>query len=75
MCERRKGPLLCISYKDKSRKPTLLSTMAKAGYVDVTNRQGQVMRRPEIVTIYSRVMGGVDLKEPGCIPIEQSAAQ
>ena len=75
MCERRKGPLLCISYKDMSRKLALLSTMAKAGYVDVTNRQGQVMRRQEIVTIYNRVMGGVDLKEPGCIPIEQSAAQ
>lgn len=63
VCERRKGPLLCVAYKDKSRKPTLLSTVAKAGYVEVTNRRGQIMRKPEIVTIYNRVMGGVDSKD------------
>ncbi|KAL8617112.1 hypothetical protein ACOMHN_014282 [Nucella lapillus] len=37
--ERRKGPLLCVAYQDGKRKPVLLSTVARAGFTEVQNRQ------------------------------------
>lgn len=40
--ERRKGPLLCVSYKDKARHPNVLSTAAKSGYREVTTRRNKV---------------------------------
>lgn len=59
--ERRKGPLLCVAYKDKSKQPILLST--KAGFATLVNRQSEEKNKPKIVNIYIKVMGGVDLKD------------
>ncbi|KAL8620981.1 hypothetical protein ACOMHN_035917 [Nucella lapillus] len=61
VCERRKGELLCVSYQDRSRKVTLLSTAASAGYMNTHNARGQHRRRPKIVVKYNKSMGGVDL--------------
>ena len=63
VCERRSGELLCVTYKDKSKTPILLSTAAKAGYVDVTTRRNVEKRLPEVVATYNKIMGGVDLKD------------
>ena len=63
VCERRSGELLCVSYKDKSKMPILLSTSAKAGHVDVTTKRNVGKRLPEIVATYNKIMGGVDLKD------------
>lgn len=63
VCERRKGPLLCVSYKDKTRQPNLLSTDATSGYREVTSRRNVVKLKSNIVCIYNKVMGGVDLKD------------
>lgn len=57
--ERRKGPVWCVAYKDKSKQPILLSTVAKAGFTTVVNRRNEEKRKPEIVNIYNKVMGGV----------------
>ncbi|KAL8607084.1 hypothetical protein ACOMHN_008670 [Nucella lapillus] len=57
VCERRKGELLCVSYQDRSRKVTLLSTAASAGYMNTHNARGQHRRRPKIVK-YNKSMGG-----------------
>ncbi|KAL8563930.1 hypothetical protein ACOMHN_059360 [Nucella lapillus] len=40
VCERRKGELLCVSYQDRSRKVTLLSTAASARYMNTHNARG-----------------------------------
>ncbi|KAK3859634.1 hypothetical protein Pcinc_034266 [Petrolisthes cinctipes] len=61
--ERRKGPLLCVSYKDKNRQPHLLSTVARAGKTQVTTRRNVVKEKPNVVNIYNKVMVGVDLKD------------
>ncbi|KAL8567150.1 hypothetical protein ACOMHN_033052 [Nucella lapillus] len=53
--------LLCVSYQDRSRKVTLLSTAASAGYMNTHNARGQHRRRPKIVVKYNKSMGGVDL--------------
>ena len=63
VCERRKGPLLCTSYKDGSKNPILLSTTCEAGYTDVVTRRNKTVRKPKIVATYNKVMGGVDLKD------------
>ncbi|XP_070174096.1 piggyBac transposable element-derived protein 4-like [Littorina saxatilis] len=59
--ERRKGPLLCVAYKDGNRKPVLLSTAATAGYSKHQNRRGNRVQKPNTVLLYNRAMGGVDL--------------
>lgn len=62
--ERRKGPLLCVVYQDVSRKCVLLSTEAAAGSGLTTNRRtGQLVRKPSVVLLYNRTMGGVDLAD------------
>ncbi|KAK3859636.1 hypothetical protein Pcinc_034268 [Petrolisthes cinctipes] len=61
--ERRKGHLLCVSYKDKNRQPHLLSTVARAGKTQVTTRRNVVKEKPNVVNIYNKVMVGVDLKD------------
>ncbi|KAK3774701.1 hypothetical protein RRG08_051243 [Elysia crispata] len=63
VAERRKGPLLCVAYKDGNRRPVLLSTVARAGYDIVVNRRGQNTRKPSIVQVYNKAMGGVDLSD------------
>ena len=63
VAERRKGPLLCVAYKDGNRRPVLLSTVARAGYDNVVNRRGQNIRKPSIVQVYNKAMGGVDLSD------------
>ncbi|XP_064082431.1 piggyBac transposable element-derived protein 4-like [Macrobrachium nipponense] len=61
--ERRKGPLLCVAYKDGKQTPVLLSTSSKGGYkfVKRTGKPDKIV--PQIVDDYSHVMGGVDLKD------------
>ena len=61
--ERRKGPLLCVAYKDKKNRPVLLSTATMAGYSDVRNRRGADVRKPRCVVLYNKVIGGVDLSD------------
>lgn len=61
--ERRKGPLLCTVYQDGRKRPVLLSTEATAGSSHVTNRRGQVLRKPKTVLQYNKTMGGVDLAD------------
>ena len=63
VCERRKGPLLCTSYKDGHKNPVLLSTACEAGYTDVTTKKNKTVRKPKVVATYNKVMGGVDLKD------------
>ncbi|XP_070208070.1 piggyBac transposable element-derived protein 4-like [Littorina saxatilis] len=59
--ERRKGPLLCVAYKDGNRKPVLLSTAATTGYSEHQNRRGNRVQKSNTVLLYNRAMGGVDL--------------
>lgn len=61
--ERRKGPLLCVAYKDGKKTPVLLSTVAKAGFTTVQRQQKRDKELPCIVADYNKVMGGVDLKD------------
>ena len=61
--ERRKGPLLCVAYRDGKKTPVLLSTTAKGGYEAVHRRGKADKRLPSIVADYNNVMGGVDLKD------------
>ena len=58
--ERRKGPLLCSVYKDGGKRPVLLSTVAKGGFVDHRNARGVMKHKPTIVVTYNSIMGGVD---------------
>ena len=55
--ERRKGPLLC---SDGGKRPVLLSTAAKGGFVDQRNARGVMKHKPAIVATYNSIMGGVD---------------
>jgi hypothetical protein len=61
--ERRKGPLLCVAYQDGRKKPVLLSTEAKAGFGEVENRRGQIVRKPNVVLKYNKTLGGIDLSD------------
>ena len=61
VCEYRKGPLLCVAYQDGKKKPVLLSTVAKAGFTELRNRRGNLVMKPNVVALYNRTMGGVDL--------------
>ena len=63
VCERRKGPLLCTSYKDGSKNLILLSTACNSGYTDVVTKKNKIVKKPKIVATYNKVMGGVDLKD------------
>ena len=63
VCERQKGPLLCVAYKDGTSRPVLLSTSAKAGSMEVVNKRGQRVQRPKAVVAYNKAMGGVDLSD------------
>lgn len=63
VCERRKGPLLCVAYKDGTKRPVLLSTKEKAGYVTEKNSKGKEVIRPRCVSTYNKAMGGVDLSD------------
>ncbi|XP_068214762.1 piggyBac transposable element-derived protein 4-like [Palaemon carinicauda] len=61
--ERRKGPLLCVTYRDGKKTLVLLSTSSKAGYKTV-NRTGKPDKIvPHIADDYNHVMGGVDMKD------------
>ncbi|XP_059149376.1 piggyBac transposable element-derived protein 4-like [Physella acuta] len=57
----RNGNLLCLAYQDNNRKPVLLSTMAKSGFIDTVNSRNQAVRRPAVIHAYNEAMGGVDL--------------
>ena len=57
----RKGNLLCLAYQDNTRKPILLSTAAKAGFIDTVNSRKQPVTRPAVIHAYNQAMGGVDL--------------
>ena len=61
--ERRRGPLLCVAYKDNNRRPVLLSTKAFSGFEDTRNARGREVRRPRIVNVYNSAMGGVDASD------------
>ncbi|XP_065652797.1 piggyBac transposable element-derived protein 4-like [Hydra vulgaris] len=61
VCEYRKGPLLCVAYQDGKKKPVLLSTVAKAGFTELRNRRGNLVMKPNVVALYNRTMGGLDL--------------
>ena len=63
VCERRKGNLLAVAYKDGSKRPILISTKAKAGFSDVTNSKGKQRNVPNIVALYNASMGGVDMSD------------
>ena len=63
VCERRKGPLLCVAYKDRSKRPVLLSTSATAGYQETTNSKGKRIQRPKCVVTYNSSMEGVDTSD------------
>ena len=64
MTERRKGPLLCVAYKDGKNTPVILSTMAHAGFVAVVRGRNRPNRNiPHIVRVYNANMGGVDLSD------------
>ncbi|KAI8500688.1 hypothetical protein Bbelb_215060 [Branchiostoma belcheri] len=61
--ERRKGPLLCVVYKDGSKKPILLSTAVAGGFQPVAVRRGEQVQKPKVVVKYNNTMGGVDLSD------------
>ncbi|XP_004211900.1 piggyBac transposable element-derived protein 4-like [Hydra vulgaris] len=61
VCQYRKGPLLCVAYQDGKSKPVLLSTVAKAGFTELRNRRGNLVMKPNVVALYNRTMGGVNL--------------
>ena len=63
VASRRKNNLLCVAYKDNTRQPILLSTYAKAGFVDTTNSKGKTRNLPNIIVEYNNAMGGVDLSD------------
>ena len=63
VCERRKGPLLCVAYKDGGKQPILLSTAAKGGFTRAANARGQEKEKPKCVVMYNKAMGGVDLSD------------
>lgn len=62
VCERRKGDLLCVAFKDGKGTPVLLSTASKAGYTEF-EKDGQAKRKPSCVLLYNKTMGGVDLSD------------
>ncbi|GFO12878.1 PiggyBac transposase uribo2 [Plakobranchus ocellatus] len=51
VAERKRGNLLCVSYKDGSKQPVLLSTQAKAGFCLSTNSKGKEKRLPTIIKL------------------------
>ena len=57
--ERRKGPLLCTTYKDNPKPPVLISTKATAGMQQTTNSRGKDIVRPRSSVLYNSAMGGV----------------
>ncbi|XP_035672166.1 piggyBac transposable element-derived protein 4-like [Branchiostoma floridae] len=62
--ERRKGPLLCVVYKDgsKFKQPVvLLSTAVAGGSQAVVTQKGRQVQRPKVVVKFSKAVGGVDL--------------
>ena len=61
--EQRKGPLLCVAYRDGKETPVLISTVAKAGFTTVHRPRKRDKELPCIVEDYNKVMGGVDLKD------------
>lgn len=61
--ERRKGPLLCVAYKDHGKRPILLSTETKAGYGTSLTSTGVERRKPKCVIAYNSAMGGVDCSD------------
>ncbi|KAL8567877.1 hypothetical protein ACOMHN_058999 [Nucella lapillus] len=63
VAERRKGPLLCVAYKDGTKKPVLLSTATSAGFMAVNNRRRQQVQKPKCVLKYNHTMGGVDMSD------------
>ena len=63
VCERRKGRLLCVAYKDGSKRPVLISTSSKAGMSETTNARGRPVTRPNVVNTYNKAMGGVDTSD------------
>lgn len=63
VCERRKGPLLCVGYKDGGKRPILITTREKAGFITENNSKGREVTRPRCVSLYNKTMGGVDLSD------------
>ena len=63
VCERRKGNILCVAYKDGSKTPVLLSTHAAGGFQNTTNSKGKSKTLPRAIVHYNRAMGGVDLSD------------
>lgn len=63
VCERRKGNLLCVAYKDGSKQPILLSTQASGGFGQSINSKGVEKNKPKIVILYNKTMGGVDMSD------------
>ena len=58
----RKGHVTLCAWKDRSAKPVLaLSTAAGSGMMEVVTRRGNVVRKPKIIDMYNKGMGGVDL--------------
>ena len=60
---RRKGPLLCIVYKDNSKVPVLLSTKDIHTQQHVRNARGRDIVRPAVINRYNKCMGGVDCSD------------
>ncbi|GFS05769.1 PiggyBac transposable element-derived protein 4 [Elysia marginata] len=63
VCERRKGPLLAVAFKDGSKTPILHSTFTAAGYGTKINKRNQEIRKLKCVIKYNSSMGGVDLSD------------
>lgn len=61
--QRRKGPLLCVAYRDGKKTPVLLSTVTKGGFTTVQRERRPDKELPCIVADYNKVMGDVDLKD------------